>query len=69
VSELEKCYEAMSRLAAEAKAVAEAEVEADGSASKKFKTFKMDSGTVKNFHEGLRERVGEPLLPFLVKFI
>jgi hypothetical protein len=51
-AELAKCYEAMDRLAAAAEA-------ADGGAGVKYQTFKMSTGTVEDFQEGLKGRVGE----------
>jgi hypothetical protein len=52
-AELAKCYEAMDRHAAATAATA------DGGASTKFQTFKMSTGTVEHFQEGLKGRVGK----------
>jgi hypothetical protein len=48
VGELKKCYAEMDRMAAESAS----------SASSKFQTFKMSSGSVEDFHSGLQGRVG-----------
>jgi hypothetical protein len=38
---------------------------ADGvSAASKFKTFKMSTGTIEEYHEGLSSRIGEFIFPF-----
>jgi hypothetical protein len=48
VGELKKCFAEMDRMAAESAATA----------SSKFQTFKMSSGSVEDFHSGLQGRVG-----------